>query len=101
MLHVLGCTFLNLALKTGSQYGPIFAINMTQTVIVFFVYSYFQNLPLGQVQTIAFVFGYTGGLILVVPNLVTKICYMLTCRSHDEFELELESPTKLHAPQKI
>ena len=88
MLNVLGCTFLNLALKYGENYGPMFALNMTQTVIVFLIYSYMEGLPLGEVQSIAFVFGYTGGLILVVPNFVKKIWYGLTCRCSDEFDLE-------------
>jgi hypothetical protein len=80
-LNVIGCLFMNTAVSTGQPLGPMFALQMSQSLMVL-VWESFTRLDMPNLmQAGGFVIGIIGGLILMVPDAMEYYWRRLTCKS--------------------
>jgi magnesium-transporting ATPase (P-type) len=67
-INAIGCMFMNYAINTGQPLGPMFALVLLQSFIIL-IYESIVNLYIPNLmQAAGFVFGITGGLILLIPE---------------------------------
>lgn len=79
-INVIGCLMMNTAVGTGEALGPMFALQMVQSLMILSFESVTRLVLPNWMQLIGFAFGIVGGLVLIIPAEMANIWRKLTCR---------------------
>ena len=77
-INVFGCLLMNTAVGTGEALGPMFALQMVQSLMILGYESIVRLIMPNWMQLIGFALGIIGGLILIIPDEMARLWRKLT-----------------------